>query len=279
MEPADWWAPWAPDENYRLWRGSRPLLISLPHDGSEIPPAIAGKMTEAARLAPDTDWHVGRLYDFARALGASILRPRWSRYVVDLNRPPDGAALYPGKSETGLCPTSTFACEPIYLPGQEPDTPEIELRVKRYWRPYHEALHQTLAELRAQFDQVLLWEGHSIVGICPLFFVGRLPDYNLGTADGSSCSPELQSVLEACLRQADVDHAVNGRFKGGYITRRYGKPASGVHAVQMELVQSNYMDEGAPFNYLGDRAERVQQVLRGVLEPALGVIESRSVVV
>ena len=274
MEHPDWWAPWAPDENYRLWRGSRPLLISLPHDGSEIPPAIAEKMTEAARMAPDTDWHVGQLYDFARASGYSVLRPRWSRYVVDLNRPPDGAALYPGKSETGLCPTSTFASESIYRTGQEPQAPEIQARVERYWRPYHAALAGAVAEMRTQSDQVLLWEGHSIVGTCPLFFAGRLPDYNLGTADGGSCSPELQSVLEACLRQANVDHAVNGRFKGGYITRRHGQPASGVHAVQMELAQSNYMDEGAPFNYRSDRAEGVQQVLRGLLEPALTVIES-----
>lgn len=273
MEEADWWTPWAPDENYRLWRGARPLLISLPHDGSEIPPEIAEKMTAEARIAPDTDWHVGQLYDFARGLGFSVLRPRWSRYVVDLNRPPDGAALYPGKSETGLCPTSTFACESIYLPGQEPATQEIQARLERYWRPYHDALGEALAELRAHSDQVLLWEGHSIVGTCPLFFTGRLPDYNLGTADGSSCGTHVQSVLEAGLRQAGVDHAVNGRFKGGYITRRYGQPARGIHAVQMELVQSNYMDEGAPFNYRTDRAEGVQQVLRGLLEPALAVIE------
>jgi len=275
MNDADWWTPWAPDENFRLWRGSRPLLISLPHDGSEIPSEIATRMTAAARTAPDTDWHVGQLYDFARMLGASVLRPRWSRYVVDLNRPADGTALYPGKSETGLIPTSTFAGESIYLSGQAPHSPEIAARVQRYWQPYHAALAQTLAQLRSQAPDVLLWEGHSIIGSCPMFFSGRLPDYNLGTTDGSSCSAQLQSVLEARLQVAGVDHAVNGRFKGGHITRHYGRPGNGVHAVQMELVQSNYMNEGAPFAYRPQRASGVQQVLRGMLEDALAVVEGR----
>jgi N-formylglutamate deformylase len=273
MNELEWWAPWGVDEHCRLWSGTRPLLISLPHDGVALPDAIAARMTPAARAVPDTDWHVGRLYDFARSLGASILRPRWSRYVVDLNRPPDGAALYPGKSETGLTPTSTFACEAIYLDGAEPDTAEREQRVERYWRPYHTALESTLAALRAQHGKVLLWEGHSIVGTCPLFFAGRLPDYNLGTAEGRSCGPAIEQALVQTLAESAVEFAHNGRFKGGYITRHYGQPANAIHAVQMELVQANYMDEGAPFAYHEPRASATSVILRGLLERALGALE------
>lgn len=273
MTETEWFAPWRADEHCRLWPGSRPLLISLPHDGTELPQEIADAMTPAARAVPDTDWHVSRLYDFARELGAFVLRPRWSRYVVDLNRPPDGGALYPGKSETGLCPTSTFACESIYLVGREPDAVEIRARVQRYWQPYHTALRESLAALQVRFGQVLLWEGHSIVGTCPLFFEGRLPDYNLGTAGGKSCARGLQRNLEQALTQCGVEHAVNGRFQGGYITRQYGRPETGLNAVQMELVQENYMVEGAPFAYDEGRALDSQRILQQVLESALAHLD------
>ena len=164
---------------FTLHRGSAPLLISLPHDGSALPDDIAARMTPAARRVPDTDWHVGRLYAFAEALGASILRPRWSRYVVDLNRPADGAALYPGRRETGLVPTITFAGEAIYRDGHEPDAAETAARVDTYWRPYHAALAGELARLRERHGRVVLWEGHSIRSVVPMFFDGRLPDLEL----------------------------------------------------------------------------------------------------
>ncbi|HRO87223.1 MAG TPA: N-formylglutamate deformylase [Chiayiivirga sp.] len=258
-------------EIFTLESGRAPLLVSLPHDGSHIPDALAARMTPAARTAPDTDWFVSRLYAFARELGASILRPNHSRYVVDLNRPPDDVSLYPGQNTTGLCPSVRFTGEPVYLPGQEPDAAEVAARVERYWRPYHDALADELARLRARFGRALLWDGHSIRGELPFLFEGRLPDLNLGTASGTSCTPALQARLASVLAsQTRYSHVINGRFKGGYITRHYGNPARGVEAIQLELAQSTYMDEGTA-SYLPERAERLERiVLRPLLEAALG---------
>jgi N-formylglutamate deformylase len=254
---------------FTLHRGTEPLLLSLPHDGSEIPPNIAARMTEAARRAPDTDWHVSRLYDFARELGASVLVPRFSRYVVDLNRPPDDASLYPGQNTTGLCPAVQFCGEAVYLDGAEPDVAEVQARVDTYWRPYHQALQSELARIRAEHGRAVLWEGHSIRGEVPFLFEGRLPDLNLGTAGGASCTPRLQSRLEAVLAAQDgYDWVANGRFKGGYITRHYGDPDGGVDAVQLETSQRTYMDE-ATREYDPGKAARLQPLLRRLLEATL----------
>ena len=257
------------DTIYTLHRGNAPLLVSLPHDGSEIPKAMAARMTPAARRAPDTDWHVGRLYAFAMSLGASVLAPCYSRYVVDLNRPPDDTSLYPGQNTTGLCPTRQFCDQPVYREGEAPDAAEIAARVERYWRPYHDCLRTELERLRAAHGRVVLWEGHSIRGEVPFLFEGRLPDLNLGTAGGESCSPALQQRLEAVLAgQDEFDWVVNGRFKGGYITRHYGVPASGVDAVQLEISQRVYMDEDS-FGWDEAKAARTQRVLRALLQAAL----------
>lgn len=252
-----------------LHRGTAPLLVSLPHDGSEIPDAIAQRLVPYARRAPDTDWHVSRLYAIARDLGASILVPRFSRYVVDLNRPPDDVSLYPGQNTTGLCPIVQFSGEPVYLDGQNPSHEEVLARVETYWRPYHETLQAELARIRAEHGRVVLWEGHSIRAVVPFLFEGRLPDFNLGTAGGASCGPEVQARLGAILAgQNEFSHVVNGRFKGGYITRQYGKPDEGVDAVQLELAQLNYMDEES-FDYVEERAVRVQALIRRLLESTL----------
>jgi N-formylglutamate deformylase len=258
------------DDVYTLHRGTAPLLVSLPHDGHAIPDALAARMTPDACRAPDTDWHVSRLYAFARELGASMLVPRYSRYVVDLNRPPDDASLYPGQNTTGLCPTVRFCGGPVYRDGQTPTPDEIRGRVDRYWRPYHEALRTELDRLRAAHGRVVLWEGHSIRGSAlPYLFDGRLPDLNLGTADGTSCAPALQVRLEGVLGAQDTyDWVVNGRFKGGYITRHYGDPARGVDAVQLETSQRVYMDEGT-FEYDESNAVRLKPLLRRLLGATL----------
>ena len=254
---------------FTLHRGDAPLLLSLPHDGSEIPPNLAARMTEAARRAPDTDWHVSRLYDFARELGASVLVPRFSRYVVDLNRPPDDASLYPGQNTTGLCPVIQFCGEAVYREGTEPDVSEVRARVDTYWRPYHQALQSELSRIRAEHGRAVLWEGHSIRGEVPFLFEGRLPDLNLGTAGGTSCSPGLQSRLESVLAgQDDYDWIANGRFKGGYITRHYGDPGNAVDAVQLEISQRTYMDENS-WDYDTKKAARLQMLLRRLLDSAL----------
>ena len=253
-------------DTYTLHRGTAPLLISLPHDGSTIPAELAARMTASARRAPDTDWHVSKLYAFARDLGASVLVPEYSRYVVDLNRPPDDTSLYPGQNTTGLCPAVQFTGEAVYLDGQAPAADEVAARVERYWRPYHDALRGELERLHARDGRVVLWEGHSIRGSdLPFLFEGRLPDLNLGTGAGSSCSPALQRQLESTLAAQDgYDWVANGRFKGGHITRHYGDPARGIEAVQLEISQRNYMDEDS-FEYLPQRASRLQSLLSTLL--------------
>lgn len=257
-------------DNFSLHRGRVPLLISLPHNGSFIPDELAARMHPAARCSPDTDWHVGRLYEpLAQALGASVLKPQASRYVIDLNRPTDGQLLYPGQRETGLIPTIGFDGEPLYLDGETPGPDEVQRRINDFWRPYHQALSHELARLCAEHGRAVLWEGHSIRSQVPMLFDGRLPDFNLGTAAGASCGEALQSRLQACLEsQSRFSFAVNGRFKGGYITRHYGSPAAGVQAVQLELAQLNYMDE-ASFEYDGERAPAVQELIGRMLQSCL----------
>ncbi|HSE13436.1 MAG TPA: N-formylglutamate deformylase [Rudaea sp.] len=252
-----------------MHQGRTPLFVSLPHNGTALPDDIAGRMTAQARRVPDTDWHVSRLYSFAHELGASVIVPRHSRYIVDLNRPPDDTSLYPGQNTTGLCPLVQFSGEPVYLPGQEPSQDEIAARVEHYWRPYHEALSAEIMRIRAAHGRAVLWEGHSIRSIVPFLFDGRLPDFNLGTASGASCSVHLQQRLVRVLEaQRDYSFVVNGRFKGGYITRRYGSPVESVEAVQLELAQLNYMDEDS-FAYIDGRAASLQCVIRALLEVCL----------
>ena len=260
-------------ETFNLHRGTAPLLVSLPHDGSKVPDEIAARLTDSARSTPDTDWHVSRLYAFARELGASLLVPEFSRYVVDLNRPPDDTSLYPGQNTTGLCPAVRFNGEPVYLDGQAPTPDEVGARVEHYWRPYHDALQAELARMKTQHGRVVLWEGHSIRGSgLPFLFDGRLPDLNLGTSAGASCSPELQARLGSVLSaQRDYDHVVNGRFKGGYITRHYGRPGEGVEAVQLEISQRNYMDEDS-FAYDEAKAPRLQGVIDALLRAAVETV-------
>jgi N-formylglutamate deformylase len=252
-----------------LHRGTLPLLVSLPHDGSHIPAELAARMAPESRRAPDTDWHVSRLYDFAKAMGASVLVPSHSRYVIDLNRPPDDVSLYPGQNTTGLCPAVRFSGEPVYEAGQSPSPDEVGERIERYWRPYHALLAGELARLRDEHGRVLLWEGHSIRAECPFLFEGVLPDLNLGTAGGASCAPARQARIEAVLSgQRDYSWVANGRFKGGYITRHYGCPEQGIDAVQLELAQRNYIDEHS-FARDEPRAARLQLLLKSLLAAAL----------
>lgn len=254
---------------FSLHRGSAPLLISLPHDGIAIPADIAATLTPSALRVPDTDWHVARLYAFARELGASILVPSHSRYVVDLNRSPDDVSLYPGQNTTGLCPAIQFSGEPLYLEGRQPAPDEILRRVAHYWRPYHAALTDEIDRLRSEHGRVVLWEAHSIRSIVPFLFDGRLPDFNLGTASGASCSSLLQQRLAAVLEtQADYGFVINGRFKGGYITRHYGRPHEGIDAVQLELAQATYMDESTTL-YDAELAAPTQAMIRRLLVATL----------
>jgi N-formylglutamate deformylase len=255
---------------FRFFPGTAPLLISMPHVGTHVPQAIADRLTPEARQVPDTDWHLERLYDFARDLGASILVATHSRYVVDLNRPPDGASLYPGQSVTGLCPVDSFDDTPLYARGDVPGDAEIAARRDAVWVPYHRQLSDALARIRAAHGVAVLWDAHSIRSVLPRFFEGRLPDFNLGTAQGTSCDAALAEAVYGVARQASGYSAVlNGRFTGGYITRHHGRPAQHVHAIQMEMTQCSYMQEALPFDYLPEVADKVRPHLRAMLEAAL----------
>ncbi len=249
-----------------LHRGTAPLLVSLPHDGTELFDGLRERLQPSARRLPDTDWHIARLYEFAHGMGASILRPRYSRYVIDLNRGEDDVALYPGQNTTGLCPATQFSGEPVYLPGHEPDAAEVRSRVETYWRPYHQALRGELQRIRGNHGRAVLWEAHSIKGRLPYLFQGELPDLNLGTADATSCAPALQGKVEAVLNdQPDYGWVANGRFKGGYITRHYGDPTNGIDALQLEISQRTYMDEDT-FDYLPRAAAALQALLQRLLQ-------------
>ena len=264
---------------FTLRRGRAPLLISVPHDGTHIPAELAARLRPEARRSPDTDWWMSRLYGpIADALDTSLIVPTHSRYVVDLNRPPDDAALYPGQNSTGLCPLVRFSGDPIYLEGEAPGADEIAARVERFWRPYHEALAGELARLRGLHPRVLLWEGHSIASTLPFLFDGELPELNVGTAGGASCSPATEAALCRALQaQSRFSWVLNGRFKGGYITRHYGQPHDGIEAVQLEAAQRAYMGErsagapgdGAAAGFDPARAAPLQAQVRLLIEAAL----------
>jgi N-formylglutamate deformylase len=257
-------------EIYRHLPGNSPLLVSVPHCGIQIPDHIAARMTPAALALADTDWHVDKLYDFAGGLGAHMLLANYSRYVVDLNRDPEGKPLYPQQENTGVVPVDSFDRLPLYRPGEEPKEQELRRRLDVYWRPYHDRIQHELERLKDKYGFAVIFDAHSIRSHLPRFFKGQLTDYNLGTANGASMDTELAGrLLKIC--EDDKDHAsvLNGRFTGGYITRRYGRPAEGVQAVQLELSQIVYMDERPPFRYHAELAEKIQPTLRRVLEALL----------
>lgn len=261
---------------YRYRYGSSPLVVSMPHVGTFVPPSIARTLNDCAARRPDTDWHLPRLYDFLAAMDATVITAGFSRYVVDVNRPPDGANLYPGRDTPKLCPTDTFGRELLYRQA-DPDDAEVRRRVQGTWQPYHRRLATELERVKARHGVALLWDAHSITAVQPRLFEGRLPDFNLGTGGGTSCDPALARSLHVALqRHPEYTSVLDGRFKGGYITRHFGDPARNVHAVQLEMVEATYMDEEPPFAFAPDRARRVRPILREQLEIALEFVVNRS---
>ncbi|MBN8489298.1 MAG: N-formylglutamate deformylase [Burkholderiales bacterium] len=259
---------------FTLHRGQRPLLVSVPHAGTALPLDQQPRYTERALRVEDTDWCLDELYDFVRDLGASLIVPRYSRYLIDLNRPPTDAPMYPGANNTELCPTRSFEGQTIYHPGRAPDAAEVARRRERYWQPYHDALAAELQRLRAEHGHALLFDGHSIRPELPWLFDGRLPDLNLGTADGQAAAPALRQALSGVLgAQSAFSWVVDARFKGGYITRHYGRPAEGVQAVQLEMGWQCAMDEALPAS--GDphldpeRVARLRPLLEALLHTML----------
>ncbi|MEZ2353375.1 N-formylglutamate deformylase [Caballeronia sp. RCC_10] len=257
-----------------LQRGDAPLVISIPHLGTHIPDSMRDRYTDVALTVADTDWHLDRLYAFAKEWGATVIGARVSRYVIDLNRPPNDESLYPGQTTTSLCPTETFRGEPLYRDGCAPDAAERRQRVERFWQPYHQTLDAELKRLRGAHANVLLWEAHSIAGVLPRLFEDKLPDLNIGTQDGRTADASIQARVESAAKASGLTWVANGRFKGGYITRHFGAPKDGVHAVQLEMCQSAYMNESAPFDFVDERAVKVEAVLRDMLSGALDAVKA-----
>jgi len=261
---------------YHLHIGTKPILISMPHDGSLFPEAIGQQFLPNALRAQDTDWFMHKLYDFAKEMGCSLLIPKFSRYVIDLNRSTDGLNLYPGQNTTELCPLSSFDFSPLYPADKQPNTEEIQRRITHYWMPYHQALKDELKRLRELFPSVLLFEAHSIASKVPRFFEGILPDFNFGTNDGKSCDEALLNIMLNKIDFKNYSKIVNGRFKGGYITRHYGKPHTGIQAIQLELSQATYMDEIKPMelsnqlpSWNESKASQVKTVLESLILSAV----------
>ena len=252
---------------YTLHSGTAPLLVSVPHVGTDIPADQQHRYTPRALLAEDTDWFLDRLYAFAKDLGASLIVPRFSRYLIDLNRPRENTPMYAGRNNTELCPTRHFTGEPLYREGLAPDDAEIRRRVAVYWQPYHDALAAELSRLHAAHGHAVLFDSHSIKSELPWLFEGTLSHMNLGTVGGTSCAPALRDELAMVFAaQARYSHVVDGRFQGGYITRQYGRPAQGVHAVQLEMCWRAYMDEAPPYRWHDERATEVTPLLRRLVQ-------------
>jgi N-formylglutamate deformylase len=257
----------------KIRHGSAPLILSIPHAGTEIPDALQPALRSLWLARKDADWWLPELYAFAEKLDATIIRTDISRTVIDVNRDPSGASLYPGQATTELCPTTTFDGEALYHAGQAPDAAAIAQRRETYFVPYHMAIAAEIKRLRGLHRSVVLYDCHSIRSEIPRLFPGVLPNFNIGTNDGKACDAAITARVAAiCAADEQHSHVVNGRFKGGWITRHYGDPENGVNAIQMELACRGYMAEPetpSPENWPGPLAP-----LPSILPTLQTIIES-----
>jgi N-formylglutamate deformylase len=258
-------------------RGNAPLIVTFPHTGTEIPPEYERRLVSPWMGRKDADWWIDQLYDFAVDLDATMIRTRMSRTVIDPNRDPSGVSLYPGQATTGLCPDTSFDGEQMYQDGLGPDEAEIAVRRDRFFDPYHATIAAEIARLKAKHGAVVLYDAHSIRSDIPRLFEGELPHFNIGTNSGASCNPDLAAAVQSACEATSYSSVLNGRFKGGYTTRHYGRPEDGVHAIQMELACRGYVDEprgpvaeGAwPVPYDPAYAQPMRDALTGVLKACL----------
>ena len=249
-------------------RGSSPLVLSMPHPGIGLPAEVAAQLNARGKLVEDTDWHMRQLYGFAERFQPTIVEAGLSRFVIDLNRDPAGVSLYPGQATTELVPTTSFDGAPIWQAA--PDEAEIARRREAYFQPYHDALAAEIAHAKAQHGFCLLWDCHSIKSVIPRLFPGTLPTLNLGTNSGASAAPSVEAAAAAAMAGGAFTNVVNGRFKGGWITRHYGQPAEHVHALQMEIALSAYLeDEATPWAFAPGKAASLQATLSAMIEAAL----------
>lgn len=249
-----------------ITRGNGPIVLGLPHSGTFVPEDIWNTLNTTGRKLADTDWHVDRLYS-GLLDGVTMVRANFHRYVIDANRDPEGVSLYPGQNTTTLCPTTDFDGKPIYLDGQEPSDEDIEHRRLTWHAPYHAALKGELERVQAQHGVAILYDCHSIRSRIPFLFEGTLPDFNTGTNNGTTCDPRIEAAVVSRTQAAsEYKSVLNGRFKGGWTTRHYGKPETGVHAIQMELAQSTHLTtEDTPFAYDDQKAEALRKHLADIL--------------
>ncbi len=256
--------------------GTAPLLVSIPHCGIDLA-GLDNRLVSPWLGRRDCDWWIDNLYDFAAGLGATVVHTSISRTVIDVNRDPSGASLYPGQATTTLCPTTTFDGDPLYLPGEEPMPAEIDQRRVAYFVPYHEMLAAQAVRLRGLHEKIVIYDCHSIRSELPLLFYGTLPVFNLGTNDGQTCDPALQALVGQIMVESGESNVINGRFKGGWITRYFGNPQGGYHALQMELADRGYLREpqakGEPDNwpvpYDAEFAAPMRATLTKILQSAI----------
>lgn len=242
-----------------------PILISVPHCGTAIPDVErrAFRDEPLARL-DDTDWHVEKLYSFHEDIGIPLIYARYSRYVVDLNRPATGEKLYEdGRAETGVMPLKTFAGDPLYKPGQEPDAATRERRLALYYEPYYARVAEILWQLRERFGQVLFYDAHSIRRLVPTIRPTPFPDMILGDQDGKTAASMLSHSALEVLGNGRYQISHNDPFKGGHLTRHWGRPGEGTHALQLEMSQDLYLDDSR--NLSEDKCDELQPLLEETL--------------
>lgn len=258
---------------FKYTKKNGPVIVSIPHAGTFLPDDVYKNMTAAGQSIEDTDWMVDRMYNFIHQTDACLLTANYSRNYIDLNRPTDGQGLYDAKQTlvTGLCPTVSFKGQPLYLDGHEPDQAEIQARITKVWQPYHDTIRTAIEEKVATHGYAILLDAHSIKSIVPKLFDGHLPHLNFGTNDGSTSSGDLIAALMDYVREnSQYQCVLNGRFKGGYITRHYGNPAKSIHAIQLEMAQKIYMDENSDkepeLRFDTGKALELQPFLKGMVE-------------
>jgi len=264
----------------QVTRGERPIVLGLPHTGTHVPEPIWECLNDRGRALTDTDWRIERLYDDLLP-DVTVVRATTHRYVIDVNRDPSGASLYPGRSTTDLVPLTDFEGQPIWT--DPPTDTEVAERTAAFHAPYHAALAAEIERVRARHGVALLWDAHSIRSRLPRLFEGELPQFNLGTHGGLACTPSLAGAIESICDATGMSRVTNGRFRGGWITRHYGKPDAGVHAVQMELAMRGYLQEPGALNDqtwpapLEDvRAARLRVALRDILSACIHFAEART---
>ena len=257
---------------FSVVEGQKPLILAQPHGGTHVDADIFKRLNDKGRRLADTDWHINRLYD-GLIDDITVVQSHIHRYVIDANRGPDDESLYPGQNTTGLCPLTDFDGNPIYHQGEAPNDDEIEQRRIRYHQPYHDALKEQIHRLKKRHHSVIVYDCHSIRSHIPFLFEGQLPDFNIGTYNGNSCHQTIEDkVNDICSQAKDYTCIVNGRFKGGWTTRHYGQPDAGIHAIQMELAQSTYMQQRAPWTYDSVKSEQLRTILGPILNALIELV-------